>query len=207
MRTANFQEVDMKKLLAFTAILSLVLIVFSALAQTDQKAPAPPQGQSKETQQQAPAAEQQKMEQPPARQIPGINADDKFPNACVDCHINYTDMNMDTRFSTLMQQWQTKVDERLMDKIKGAAPDGLKLTGKHPTVPKSAFQNIPKSCGNCHGKTSKKAPPAARMTHLIHLTGGDENHFMTLFQGQCTYCHKLDEKTGEWKIPSGPEKS
>jgi hypothetical protein len=45
----------------------------------------------------------------------------------------------------------------------------------------------------------------ARMAHPVHLTGGDENHFMTLFQGECTHCHKLDRATGAWSIPSAPE--
>jgi len=29
---------------------------------------------------------------------------------------------------------------------------------------------------------------------------------MTLFQGECTHCHKLDAMTGKWSMPSGPEK-
>jgi hypothetical protein len=58
----------------------------------------------------------------------------------------------------------------------------------------------------CHSKRSKTAPPLAALLHLVHFTGGDENHFLTIFQGECTYCHKFDTKTGVWKIPSGPEK-
>ena len=44
------------------------------------------------------------------------------------------------------------------------------------------------------------------MIHEIHLTGGDTNHFLTMFQGECTLCHKLDAKSGAWAIPSGPER-
>jgi len=53
----------------------------------------------------------------------------------------------------------------------------------------------------------KKAPPFAPLVRVIHLTGGAENHFMTIFQGECTHCHKLDVQTGAWSVPSGPEAS
>ena len=33
----------------------------------------------------------------PPRAIPGIVVVDNFPNACVDCHVNYTDMKLDLR--------------------------------------------------------------------------------------------------------------
>ena len=42
--------------------------------------------------------------------------------------------------------------------------------------------------------------------HRIHLTGGDKNHYLTEFQGDCTNCHKLDQKTGAWSLGSGSEK-
>jgi hypothetical protein len=142
---------------------------------------------------------------PPARKIPAITAEDRYPGACVDCHINYTDMNMDTRLSTLMQAWYKEVDPRLLEKIRPAAPKGLELTGKHPDAA-DALREIPKGCLKCHYKNSKKAPPFAGMIHLIHLSGGEENHFLTLFQGECTHCHKLDVVTGKWFIPSSGEK-
>lgn len=142
---------------------------------------------------------------PPARKVPAINADDQFPRACVDCHLNYTDMNMDTRISTLMAQWTNEVEPRLLAKAQASAPEGMKLTGKHPAVA-DAGKNVPKTCLTCHARGSKIAPPFAGMLHAIHLTGGGENHFMTLFQGECTHCHKLNLETGQWKIPSGGEK-
>jgi cytochrome c553 len=142
---------------------------------------------------------------PPARKIPAINAEDKFANACVDCHLNYKEAKMDVRFAPMMKQWNDKVDEKLLAKAQEAAPAGLKLKGKHPPV-NDSFQDIPASCLRCHGKASMIAPPFARMMHKIHLTGGEENRFMTMFQGECTHCHKLDMKTGAWAIPSGAEK-
>ena len=142
---------------------------------------------------------------PPARQIPGITAEDQFPLGCVDCHLNYTDMNMDTRISTLMAQWTESVPPALLAKAQAAAPEGLTLKGKHPDV-SSMMGNIPKSCLTCHGKTSKTAPPFARMLHALHLTGGDQSPYTTIFQGECTHCHKLSAANGEWSIPSGPEK-
>lgn len=143
---------------------------------------------------------------PPARKIPGITAPDTHPAGCVDCHINYVDMKLDARFSTLLKAWTTEVPPALVSHAKSAAPSGFVIKGRHPAVPGAALKNIPGSCLACHGKASKVAPPFAGMIHEIHLTGGDGNHFLTLFQGECTLCHKLDKKSGSWTIPSGPEK-
>jgi hypothetical protein len=41
--------------------------------------------------------------------------------------------------------------------------------------------------------------------HLVHLTGGTDNVFVSTFKGDCTHCHKLDAKTGAWSLPSSPE--
>ncbi|HEY4956131.1 MAG TPA: hypothetical protein VII02_14730, partial [Gemmatimonadaceae bacterium] len=90
-------------------------------------------------------------------------------------------------------------------KAQASAPTGVILQGKHPRT-KGAFNNIPAQCLVCHRKDSRRAPPFARMLHMIHLTGGDENHFLTIYQGECTGCHKLDLSTGRWTIPSAPEK-
>ena len=143
---------------------------------------------------------------PPARKIPGITAPDTHPAGCVDCHINYVDMKLDARFSTLMTGWAAGAPPALVNHARSAAPAGLAVTGKHPAVPAAGLRNIPGSCLVCHGKASKVAPPFARLIHEIHLTGGDANHFLTMFQGECTLCHKLDAKSGAWTIPSGPEK-
>jgi len=47
----------------------------------------------------------------------------------------------------------------------------------------------------------------ARMLHRVHLSGGNESHFLTLFQSECTHCHKLDMSTGRWGLGSGTETS
>jgi hypothetical protein len=141
---------------------------------------------------------------PTARPIPGITSKDVFPRGCVDCHINRPDLKMDVRLSTLMKQWNQRVDSKLLDRAKLSAPDGLKVTGKHPRV-ESALKNIPAECLNCHAANSRSAPPFARMLHGIHLGGGAENHFLTMFQGECTHCHKLNQTTGRWHFFSGPE--
>lgn len=143
---------------------------------------------------------------PPARKIPGITAPDTHPAGCVDCHINYEDLKLDTRFSTLMKALTTQVPPALVSHAKRAAPAGLVIKGRHPAIPAGGLKNIPGSCMACHGKASKVAPPFARMIHDIHLTGGDKNHYLTVFQGECTLCHKLDRKSGSWTIPSGPAK-
>jgi hypothetical protein len=140
---------------------------------------------------------------PQARKIPGINAEDSFPHACVDCHVKRPEM--DVRFSTLLGQWKTRVDSRVLAKAQASAPEGLVLKGKHPDI-FASLKEIPSGCLQCHARDSKMAPPFSAMIHRIHLTGGEENHFMTLFQGECTYCHKLDQTTGRWGIPSAAEK-
>lgn len=139
---------------------------------------------------------------PPARAIPGINAKDPFPRACVDCHVRLPEQ--DVRLSTLMAKWTEAVEPALLDRAKAAAP-GLALAGKHPAVPE-ALGDVPAACLTCHGKDSTTAPPFGRMLHAIHLGGGESSHYLTLFQGECTHCHKLDLKTGVWSLPSGAEK-
>ena len=151
------------------------------------------------------AKEQPKQALPPARKIPGITAPDPHPHACVDCHINYPEMNLDARFSTQMAQWNEKVEPGLLAKAQASAPEGMILQGRHPNVP-GVFYDIPASCLVCHRKDSPVSPPFAQMIHSIHLTGGNENHFLTIYQGECTHCHKLDLSTGRWTIPSAPEK-
>jgi hypothetical protein len=145
------------------------------------------------------------MKLPPARKIPGLTAEDKFPNGCVDCHINMPAIKQDERISTLMSKWNRHAEAGLLKKAQAAAPAGVTLKGIHPLASES-LKNIPDACITCHSKTSNMAPPLAALLHTIHLTGGNENHFLTIFQGECTYCHKLNTTTGVWKMPSAPEK-
>jgi hypothetical protein len=147
---------------------------------------------------------------PPARKIPGINAKDEHPHGCVDCHKNNPAQKMDNRFSTLIREWQEKVPAELLEKAKQAAPRGMEIEGKHPKVRADlTTAEIPKACFECHAehpRNKKNAgPPFTRLVHLIHLVGGEDNHFMTYYQGECTNCHKLDQKTGQWSLGSGSE--
>jgi hypothetical protein len=41
--------------------------------------------------------------------------------------------------------------------------------------------------------------------HTVHLTGA-KNEFVASYKSDCTACHKLNATTGEWTLPSGPEK-
>jgi len=148
------------------------------------------------------ASEQQATPSP--RNIPGITIDDPFPSGCVNCHLNYPERNMDTRLSTSLKKWQANVDPKLLEKAQAAAPEGVVLSGRHPSAT-AALADIPAACMRCHSSMSKKAPKFGQMIHLIHLTGEKDNHFMTIFQGECTYCHKFASITGEWSLPSGPE--
>lgn len=150
-------------------------------------------------------ADDDQMKLPPARKIPGLTTEDKFPNGCVDCHINMPDIKKDERISTLMSKWNKNVESKLLKKAQAVASAGVTLKGIHPPAPES-LKNIPSDCAACHDKTSKTAPPLAELLHTVHLTGGDDNHFLTIFQGECTHCHKMSIATGVWKMPSGPEK-
>ena len=145
------------------------------------------------------------MQLPPARKIPGLTAADHFPGGCVDCHINMPERNQDERISTLMQRWSKDPGPKLLKQAQAAAPSGVTLTGKHPAVTAS-LRDIPRACMACHSEASKTAPAFASMLHAIHLTGGETNHFLTIFQGECTSCHKLKAETGRWIMPSGAEK-
>ncbi|MFC1706771.1 hypothetical protein ACFL59_08115 [Planctomycetota bacterium] len=93
----------------------------------------------------------------------------------------------------------------MVEKIKRTAPAGMELKGKHPKV-LSNMESIPKDCLKCHGADSAEAPPFARLVHVVHLAGGQRNYFLMAYQGQCTHCHKLDQKTGVWSMPSAKEK-
>lgn len=142
---------------------------------------------------------------PPARKIPGITSPDSIPHGCVECHVNHPEMNLDVRFSTLIARWTEKVEPEILAKAQASAPEGMVLKGKHPKA-SGSYNNVPAQCLVCHAKDSKRAPPFARMIHMLHLTGGGENHFLTIYQGECTYCHKLDMSTGRWTLPNAPEK-
>ena len=140
----------------------------------------------------------------PPRGIPGLTVPDPFPRGCVDCHVVIPDRNMDVRLSTLMRQWQDKVEPALLERVRPFTPGEIALKGKHPKFDVAGVE-VPKACMSCHARTSKAAPPLGRMLHGLHLVGGEKNHFLTEFQGECTYCHRLETATGNWVLKSGAE--
>jgi hypothetical protein len=142
-------------------------------------------------------------EAPKAREIPGINVPDQFPKGCVSCHKNYTETKFDARLSTVFTSWADAVDPKNLAKLQASAPEGVTYKGKHPFKVK-AETSIPEDCNKCHGKM-KNAPPLFQLLHVIHLTGGSENNYMTAFHGECTHCHKFDAKTGIWTIVNAKE--
>ena len=98
--------------------------------------------------------------------------------------------------STLMRQWQDKVEPALLERLRPFTPGEIALKGKHPKF-EVAGAEVPKACLTCHARTSKAAPPLGRMLHGLHLVGGEKNHFLTQFQGECTHCHRLETATGK----------
>jgi hypothetical protein len=132
-------------------------------------------------------------------------ATDAYPDGCVSCHVLDKAKAQDHRLSSMLKAWTAgKVDADLLVKSKASMPSGVTLKGKHPAA-EDALDDIPSACLDCHGADSKKAPPFARLMHLVHLTG-TKNEFVAAFKGDCTTCHKLDARTGEWSLPSGAEK-
>jgi formate-dependent nitrite reductase cytochrome c552 subunit len=135
-----------------------------------------------------------------------VAAVDPYPTGCVSCHVVDKAKGADHRLSVALGKWSAgKVDAGLLAKAKASAPAGLALKGKHPSAADS-LEDIPSGCLDCHSTDSKKAPPFSRLLHLVHLTGGATNTYVTTFKSDCMNCHKLSTQTGEWSMPSGPEK-
>lgn len=116
---------------------------------------------------------------PIPRPVPGLTTADLYPQGCVDCHVVYAELGRDKRLSVILQ-------------------------GRHPAAA-AEFVDVPADCLDCHDRGPDPAPSLARIVHLAHLTGAD-NVFLSVFQGECTHCHKLDTRTGAWRLPSAPEK-
>jgi cytochrome c5 len=134
--------------------------------------------------------------------LPGITTPDRTPNGCVDCHRKDPEGKFDARLTTYMAGWREGVSPKLLAKAQAAAPEGAKLSGKHPDAA-SMIDVIPTDCLKCHAGNSKLAPTFKKMLHTIHLTGGSS--FLTTYNGTCTNCHKLDQKTGAWTLGTGRE--
>lgn len=139
-----------------------------------------------------------------ARGIPAATqTKDAYPHGCVDCHVDGKNGNL--RMSALMASWTTAVPAALVEKAKAASVTASKVKGKHPPMA-NVKTNIPQTClTGCHKKGSAIAPPFAQLMHTVHLVGA-KNQYLATFKGECTHCHKMDQKTGAWKVASGPEK-
>lgn len=144
-------------------------------------------------------------ELPPARGVPGVSSADLHPHGCVDCHVQIPEMNVDARFGTLMAKLEQEVEPKLLEMARASSPEGVAIRGRHPPVP-GALKDIPTSCNPCHAADSRTAPPFARLLHRIHLSSDPRNVFMTVYQGECTHCHKLDGVSGVFSMPAGPER-
>jgi len=123
----------------------------------------------------------------------------------VSCHIDMPDIGVDGRLSTSIREWERQVPPDVVAIARRAADSDVIVRGKHPPLP-LPLVDVPSSCMTCHGAGSKSAPPFYRLLHLMHYSGGNENHFLTEFGGECTLCHKMDLQTGRWTLPSGSEK-
>lgn len=130
---------------------------------------------------------------------------DAHPQACVSCHVVDKATGKDHRLSTLLKAWTAgKVSPELLARTKAAMPPGVAVKGRHPSTT-DALEDMPSACLDCHDSGSKKAPPFGLLMHTVHLTGA-KNEFVTNYNSDCTACHKMNATTGEWTMPSGPEK-
>lgn len=141
-------------------------------------------------------------EPPKPRSMPGINAPDQFKNGCVSCHKNYPEMKYDGRLSTILTAWSEATEPKILAKVQAIDPT-ITLKGKHSFKPNSET-SIPEACNKCHGKM-KNAFPLFQIVHAIHLSNDKDNHYLNMYQGECTHCHKLDPVKGTWSIINGKE--
>jgi len=143
--------------------------------------------------------------EPVVPEIPGLTVEDPFPRGCVDCHIDRPEAQMDVRISTRMRTWSEQVEAKVLERVQAIMTGTAKLSGRHPRLSEESYQDIPANCMQCHSAAQNSVPRMGPMLHALHLIGAQENHFFTLFGGECTHCHKFEANTGTWSIPSGPE--
>ena len=110
--------------------------------------------------------------------LPGVNAEDKHPNGCIDCHSQGADG-----------------DYRLNVSLK-------ELSG-HPPID-AMVKTLPNDCMTCH-KAGAYAGPLSSITHKSHYANPGENHFVSGYGGQCLECHSLNLTTGAMSVKSGPK--
>ena len=177
-------------------------VSFSLFAQKKAEAAKPAPAKTETAKAEAATAEKPLVK---LSDIPGITTPDRTPHACVDCHANHPEMKMDFRLTKVLASWKDSVPPEILKKAQIIAPDGRKLSGRHPDI-KDLVRIIPTDCFMCHVRDSKVAPPFTKLLHAIHLEGGEKSHFLTRANGTCTSCHKLDEKTGTMGLGSGEEK-
>ncbi|MEI6387927.1 MAG: hypothetical protein WCQ50_14955 [Spirochaetota bacterium] len=112
--------------------------------------------------------------------LPGIMVADEHPRGCVDCHVQGSDGQ----------------DKRLNKSVMAIK--------NHPNLSK-AFKDslIPDSCIVCH-KASSKLGSLTAIIHKVHYEGKEKSAFITLYQGACLNCHKVELSTGVMSIKHGP---
>lgn len=136
--------------------------------------------------------------------VAGLDNRDSFPRGCVDCHVVLPEEQRDVRISTIMKNLAERVDPRLQARLAKGATGKAGLHGRHPALLSDSLE-IPAICQNCHRADSATVPPFAEMMHLIHLADSEDNHYISLFNGDCSFCHKFDPYAGTFSVPSHTE--
>ncbi|MBO8126033.1 MAG: hypothetical protein H0Z38_02220 [Firmicutes bacterium] len=70
----------------------------------------------------------------------------------------------------------------------------VKNISGHPPVPADADFD---TCMKCH-KAGKLA--FGPILHKVHYAGGEENHFVSHYEGKCQHCHVVDPATGSISV-------
>jgi hypothetical protein len=111
--------------------------------------------------------------------LPGILADDAYPNGCVSCHKNDADA-VPLKLNLMLAR------------IQG-----------HPKVD-AIVKTAPKDCGMCH-KAGAKMGDLSPVVHKAHFAKKADSQFIKLFQGSCLHCHTMNLAGGMVTIKSGPK--
>jgi hypothetical protein len=114
------------------------------------------------------------------------------------------DIGLDARLSITLAEWEQEVPEKVMAIARDLMEVPDVLEGKHPPII-SPLESVPSSCIHCHDFAST-APSFAPLIHLVHYRGSEANHFLSVFAGECSLCHKMNQRTGALWVPDGSEK-
>ena len=109
--------------------------------------------------------------------LPAEETADAFPDGCVSCHVDRTG-TIDMRLHVLLREIG------------------------HPDV--SRVRRVPRDCLRCHRPDEDSDdPPLSALVHEIHYDIPTANSFVTIYEGECGRCHRMDPDEGEAHVKIG----